>query len=179
MLPKDVVLSPNENNIFFARKHWVIFREPFVFAFFFPFSLIMLSFIISAPALEGYDLHLGSVLTVSTIMLYLALPIFMFGFIQFIWRYFVWSKTYFVLTTRRVIVVDQKNPFSHEIHQTTLDKIQDVVCEIKGVQAVMYGFGDIDIKVSTANESRIRFPKISKPKEAQKVIMELLASQGN
>lgn len=103
-----------------------------------------------------------------TILGYLILILFVVGIVSFIWGWFVYQNTDFVVTSRRVIqttgVVNKK------ASDSSLEKINDAVLT-ESIFGRMFGFGDLE--VLTASESGIeRLRMLTDAKDFKKAMLE-------
>jgi len=164
-LPKRIELEPGEVPVFIARQHWYVFRDPVLVAFFVPFLMISGAYFLDFSPLSRGLINVGQ-----TILLWAAGAFLLVGLSMLVWKFFVWKRTYYAITNKRIILVTQLGLFSHEDRETSLAKLQDVKAEVNGLQASLYGFGNVIIQVSS-EDARLVFEKVAKPQEIQRVIM--------
>lgn len=141
-----IKLEPNEKQILMVRRHWFVLAKPFVF---FMLALILPTMVLSAapslfPALSApnYEPALNFFLTLYFMGLFLFLFIFWVNYYLDVW----------IVTTQRLIDIEQKGLFSREIAEMRLSRIENVTVEVSGFIQTMLGFGDI--KVETAGISK-------------------------
>jgi len=122
------------------------------------------------------------------------LPVFAFIYFKFSWvfsyAFFFWLifggiyafKTWFcfknsqyILTSERLIFIDQKGIFYKTVSEAYLSKIQDVSFEIKGFWPSMFDFGTIYVQTAGAQE-KIALECVDEPRKIQEQIIE--ASKG-
>ena len=171
---KEISLNDKEKIKSLSRKHWVVFRDPFLIAFFFPFLFVFIALFLSTPYINLPKLISD---TVSTGFLYLAPLFFIIGAILFMLRLFTWYKTVYIITDQRLIKIEQETLFQSRIHQIYLDKVQDAICKISGLKAVLYGYGDISIQGSSET-AQIEINTVANPKKLQQVISNLAGQAG-
>ena len=167
-LEDRIELEPNERVVEVFKQHWYVFRDPFLIGFFTPFMLIFLSFFLSSYLFADVPTVVSFI---AKGLLYISPLFFIIGFSLFLYRLYLWYKTSYVVTDNRLIIVKQKNLFSLEVKQMELDRIQDVTYQIEGIQASLYGYGDISVQ-SASKETRLILERVGSPHEAQKVIVE-------
>ncbi len=166
-LPKKIELETEEVPVFVTRKHWYIFRDPVLLTLFVPFVLFSGVFFLGYSSFPVWlKDNLGQV------FLILAGASFIGGTLFFLWRYFLWSRTSYILTSKRLILVLQQGLFSCEERQASLNMIQDVKTEIKGLQASLYGFGDVIVQTASTADPMLRLSIVGRPRKVQKVIMQ-------
>jgi len=97
------------------------------------------------------------------------LYILLFLFSAFIDYYLdVW-----IVTSERIINIEQKGLFNREIAEHSLDKIQDVSGEQKGIFQTFFSYGSVHVQ--TAGEiQRFIFQQIDNPFEVIRVINNLI-----
>jgi uncharacterized membrane protein YdbT with pleckstrin-like domain len=141
-----IKLEPNEKQILMVRRHWFVLAKP---AAFFAVALIFPTIFLSAapslfPALAApsFEPILNFLLTLYFMGLFLFLFIFWVNYYLDVW----------IITTHRLIDVEQKSLFSREIAEMRLSRIENVSVNIRGFIQTMLGFGDI--VVETAGVSR-------------------------
>jgi hypothetical protein len=71
-----------------------------------------------------------------------------FGIVLFVWfyRWVGWYYSVYVVTDRRIIAIRQRGFFARRVEEWQLNNISNVNYEISGLQAVLFGFGDITAK---------------------------------
>ena len=91
-----------------------------------------------------------------------------FSFISWLDYYLdVW-----VITNQRIIEYEQKSIFNRETSELTMQSIQDVTAQIKGVIPSVFHFGDVHVQTAGTQE-RFIFKDTPNPDEAKKIIMDL------
>ena len=174
-LSQELSFNEDEQIIIAVRKHWVVFRTPFLLTFFFPFVLIAFSMFVSDP-----QFHLPAFFSekVSVGLMYICFIIFIIGFFMFIVQLFLWYRTFYIVTNQRLIKIEQENFFTHQAHHMYLDKVQDAILRIPGFQAVLYGYGNISVQGSSKT-AQIEFNKVGKPKKMQQIIAKAAGKVSN
>ena len=129
-----------------VRRHWFVLARPLIFFFIaLVFPTIFLSFVLplfpvlAAPSFEP--------------VLYFFLTLYFMGL--FLFLFIFWVNYYldvWIVTTQRLIDIEQKSLFSREIAEMRLSRIENVTVDIHGFIQTMLGFGDV--VVETAGVSR-------------------------
>ncbi|NTV30772.1 PH domain-containing protein [candidate division WWE3 bacterium] len=164
-LPNDVELEPNEHAVLMVRQHWFVFRDSFLIMFFIPFVLLSGVFFLDYIDMSSL---LRNILGV--VFLYGSGVMFFLGILMFIWRLYLWYGTYYIITNRRLILVTQRGAFSHDDRETGLINIQDVQASVDGLQASLYGYGNVRIQVSS-EDAQLVLEKVGKPRAVQHLII--------
>ena len=164
-IPSSVELETNEEPVLFVRQHWFVFRDPVLLALFVPFVLFFFIFLID-------ELGDGStwLLWVQDGLIFLSALSFSIGIIWFLWKLYLWRKTFYLVTSLRIILLTRYSLFKHDDRETALQMIQDVKAEVNGMQPALYGFGDVTVQVSS-QDARLILEKVPKPREVQRVIV--------
>ena len=95
----------------------------------------------------------------------------------FIWNFFfiLWLDYYldaWIVTTERIINIEQRGFFSRDISELKLTKIQDVTSEIIGVIPTLLNYGNIYVQTAGETE-RFTFYQIPNPNYVKNIIVEL------
>lgn len=100
---------------------------------------------------------------------------FIFGTFKFIWRYYIWRNTFYVMTNKKLAIINQRMPWEYEVQQISLNNINDVTLKQEGLESLIYGFSDVT--AITYSGSRFTFKDVGKASDVQKSIMQQLALQ--
>lgn len=93
--------------------------------------------------------------------------------------WFLWHNSHYILTTERVIAVDQKGFFHRGVSEAPLDKIQNVAYEVKGPYQTFLDFGTVRILTAGQKEADVEFLSIAHPYDVQQEITDLAHKYGN
>ena len=98
-----------------------------------------------------------------------------------LWTLFflTWIDYYFdvwIITTKRIINIEQRGLFSREISELNFDKIQDVSTEVLGILPTFLNYGDVQIQTA-AEQEKFLFRKIPNPYEVKDLLMNLQKGQ--
>ena len=94
------------------------------------------------------------------------------GFLLLLRTIFLWQKNQLLVTTHRVIDVDQRGFFDKTVSEIPYDQIEDVFGKIKGVFGTIFRYGEINIQTG-AGKVQICLQKIKQPVALQQQINEL------
>jgi len=102
----------------------------------------------------------------------------MFGLAFYWFRAWVgWYYSVYVLTTYRIMIVEQRGFFSREVSELALTSVQNVNYKIKGIQASMFGFGDISIDTLSGSDP-LQLKTVHKPVRYQQAVLEVIRREG-
>ena len=143
-------------------RHWYTLVFPIVRAI-----LIILATLI-VPAwlgITGFIFSYG----ITTLVYYLW-QVFWVGVI--VYDYFNWYQDRYIITTERIIEIDQRGLFSRRVSEIELDRIQNITHAVDGLPATILNFGTITIQSAGANDLSVR--RVGRPAEVQEDITRLV-----
>lgn len=155
-----------EQIVMIVRRHWFNIFQNLISIFFMTVLLVGSYMYLPAlfPALGKNALN----------------SLFLFGetlFAMIIWIlfYLAWIDYYFdvwIVTSRRIVNVEQKGLFSREVSELKLEKIQDITTEVLGVIPTFLNYGDVQIQTA-AEEEKFLFRRVPEPYHIKDIIMGL------
>ncbi len=162
----DILHHKDEKIVYFLRHHWIVYAYPVGMALVLSVAPLLAGSMMSSvftrisPSLQG-------MLTIFLSVYYLGIWLFLFT--AFLTLYLdVW-----IVTTRRIVYIEQHSLFSRTIAEQSLLRVQDVTSEVKGVLSTFLGYGNIHVQ--TAGESkRFGFKAITNPLEVSRTIFKLV-----
>ena len=99
-------------------------------------------------------------------------------FMLVIWIYcfMIWIDYYFdvwIITSERIINVEQKGMFTRKVSELRYSRIQDVTTEVMGFLPTILNYGDVKIQTA-AEEDEFLFRTVSDPYGIKDIIMNLI-----
>ncbi|MBI4053865.1 MAG: PH domain-containing protein [Candidatus Doudnabacteria bacterium] len=77
-----------------------------------------------------------------------------------------------IITNERIVDINQKSMLHHQTSELNLDRLQDVLTQVKGPLANFFNFGDVTVQ--TAGEAQnFVFNQAANPHQVAKIILEL------
>lgn len=148
--------KPREQVIAWGRKH--------------PLVLGKMGLVLVGAALIVFALFLKFGL--SSITSYVFMLLLIIGGVYFARNKFIYSNSIYILTTERIISMDQKGFFVRRMSESPLDKIVNISYEVRGFLKTVFNFGDIIIQTSGSGNdtSIIKLIDIPSPDGLQKKI---------
>jgi len=171
-LYEKIELEPDERVITTVRKHWflitlelltiVLFGLAPVFAFMIvlalpPQEIIMTFFETQTPALI---FGIAAWMLLSTMAAAAS-----------------WTSYYldlWIITDRRIIVVDQINFFNRKVSHFRLERLQDIKVTVKGLIPTLLNYGTIRAQTASAAESNFTSPGLPDPRGLQALIQNAM-----
>lgn len=166
MLFDKIELEDSEQVLKIVRKHWfLIVAELFGVFMMILLPLILLSIAVIVPALEPY-LNLLPLIIVA--MLGWVLLALLTGFM-------IWTHYYldlWVITDRRIIVIDQIHFFNRKVSSFRLERLQDIKVTINGIIPTFLNFGTLRAQTAGAADSNFMSTGLPEPRELQALIQK-------
>lgn len=98
------------------------------------------------------------------------------GLFEIIEEWYEYSNDICLITSQRVISIDQEGFFHREIAEAELDKIQEAEYETKGFLETTFNFGDINIQTASAT-SKLILKDVPRPYEVQQQITKRIKGE--
>lgn len=153
---------PDEKVILILRKHWFILAWPFFK------GALFITIAALLPTIGKMGFYIFNSVYVSVI--YFIWIIFWANYL--VYEYLNWYRDQYIITDKRVINVDQRSLFKRRVSEVELDKIQDIIHEINGVNATTFNFGDVII--ASAGSDKIELHDIPQPASIQSLLFKLV-----
>jgi membrane protein YdbS with pleckstrin-like domain len=129
-------LRPDEKVDLVVRRHWIAFAFLAIYLLGWVFFTLCLFFMVQG--------------------IFVNLLIIVFWMYYLIFLYISWINyelDIFVFTNNRIICIEQKSFLNRAVAETTLDKIQEVNIETKGLLANIFDFGTLTIITAGSSPS--------------------------
>lgn len=167
-----VGLDPDEEVLLLARRHWVIFRNSLFVGLFIPFVLLSVYGLSTQIDLGSFETYRSAILWC---IVAISAACFILGMVRFLWHYHMWQHTFYVMTTKKLAIINRHKPWSYQVQQIALNNINDVTLQQEGMEAFMYGYSDV--VAITFSGSHFTFEQVAHAPLVQKAIMQQLATQ--
>ena len=139
------VLTNDEEIVFVVHKHWFALLGKIILSGLVAFVPILIITMLATLPGEKASFIPGNMFALSAAFIFIwFLYVLPFVFV-------VWTDHYLdnlILTTHRVIEVEQKGLFSREVSSFRLDRVQDVTTEVSGILPTMFNFGDVHVQTA-------------------------------
>ena len=158
-------IAENEEIIKVVHRNWFYIFEQFL--------IVLVMFFVLAIALFAIP-QLFPVLSEGIFF-----NLFLFGestFLLGLWifGFFIWIDYYFdiwIVTSERIINIEQQGMFSRKVSELNYAKIQDVTSHVQGFIPTMLNFGDVEVQTAGEEENFI-FRTVSDPYAIKNLIMQ-------
>lgn len=157
-----------EEVIYYLRRHWIIFAKDVIMIAVLalvPFAAIMLADGASPNLMQGPIA--GPLLTLLGGAYYLIIWLF------FITTFVDYYLDAWIVTTRRVVNVEQHDLFHRTISELDLSRVQDVTSDVKGIIPSIFNYGNVHVQ-SAGSLERFVFEEIPHPHDVRKKLLEFV-----
>lgn len=157
-----ITLRPQEETITIIRRHWINILAPILGSVFFASLPLILPFATYMTKLFGTTtgLPLTSFITICYWMVILA-----FFLIEWVDYYFdTW-----IVTTERVLDVNQVTLFRREISEFSIGRVQNVTVHVPNIVATLLRFGNITVE--TAGEKSFDITAVPSPEKLKELLV--------
>jgi hypothetical protein len=175
MLFEKMQLEEDEKVIVIIRKHWwIIFTKILAILIFacVPLALLLIFTgiqsvadpLVNIDSTQWFTIHIAQILFVYTIWL-LLLWITLANF---------WTDYYldlWAITTKRVILVDQRGFFRRFLSSFRLERLQDMNIEINGIIPTLLDFGTIEAQTAGGSNEKFTSPHMPHPRDIKALIV--------
>lgn len=163
-----VPIAHDERIVMVLRHHWIVFAGHILlhvgFALLLPFMWGLLLTLFPQMDTSQTIVAIAFILTSSY---YLALWVLFFnGFINY-------YLDMWVVTTKRIMDVEQHTLFRRTIAEQPLSRVQDITSDIHGVLATFLHYGDIVVQ-SAGTKEKFIFHSLPHPELISRTILELV-----
>ncbi len=157
LIIKDLILNDGENIVKVVRQSKLILFS----------TLILPTLLILAPFFFLFLLFSYGQWGVYAFILSLIV-----GILLFLRELMIWRFKLFIITTQRIIDIDQKGLFKRTVSNVLFTKIDDIFYKISGLPQVIFRCGNIYITLSD-NKSGLELKNIPSPQRIQQLILQL------
>ncbi len=149
-----------------VHRHWFDLASRFIIAAFF-LILVTACSIYAARIMQANGTpQLIPAIYFGTAMLYL---------VTWLYSFFVWVDYFldiWIITSARVINVEQKGFFARSTSELDYTHIQDVESEIQGIIQTIFNYGDVYVQTA-GSQGKFMFRHVGRPEKIKTLIMHL------
>lgn len=171
MLYEKIVFEQSEKVLKVIRKHWFIIVAELFAVFVMLLAPFFILFLFTVIPIEGIpaNLHLDTYLP------FIIFAISLWSLFALMTGFMIWTHYYldlWIITDRRIIVVDQIHFFSRKVSSFRLERLQDIKFSINGLIATFLKFGTIRAQTASAIEGSFKTSGLPDPRELQSIIQK-------
>lgn len=148
-----------------VRQHPVVMRKYLVFG--------MLAILIGVVPLDFPQIYASTFWSSLCLKIALVTPVLVLC--VWFYRWIGWYYTMYIVTDRRILEVHQTGFFKRRVGEWQLESVQNVNYEVDGLQAVLFGFGDITARTYIGD---LTLKTIHKPAEVHENIVAAVKRAG-
>lgn len=176
MLLEKIQLEKGEEIFKIVRKHWfVIIVELFVALF-----MALLPFFVLTTLVITLDTHTFFDTPLATLFPSIIFATSLWFVCACMFGYMIWTHYFldvWVLTNRRVVLINQIHFFNRIVSSFRLERLQDMSVSINGVIGTLLNFGTIRAQTASAHEDGFIMHGVPEPRELLSLIQALAASR--
>ncbi len=168
MLYEKIEFEEGEVVLGTVRKHWFIITVELVSV---GIIALLPPLLLSLTSLLPAEFKIAELLSGQTPLITLVTASWLL--MTTLMAFMVWTNYYldlWVITDRRVIVIDQRGFFNRKVSSFRLERLQDIKVTIKGIVATLLNFGTIRAQTAGANESNFAATGMPDPRGVQATI---------
>lgn len=168
MLFEKIELELNEEVLTVVRKHWfVIVSSLFATLMMGILPLFVLLAMVLIPDLLTFDLHEYLPFILYSVSLWLLFTV-LTGFM--VWTHYFLDL--WMITDRRIIVIDQVQFFNRKVSSFRLERLQDIKVSIIGIIPTFLNFGTLTAQTASSSQSDFTTTDLPDPRELQSTIQK-------
>jgi hypothetical protein len=158
----------DEKLLLFLRRHWIILVGKWIMYIFLGLIPVAIYYFL----LYAYPGVLKNNADYAFLFL-LASTYYVFNILFFFSAYIDYHLDVWMVTSKRIIDIEQRGLFNRVISEQTIDKIQDVAAIQKGVFPTFFNYGTVQIQTAGKVE-RFFFLQVAHPFDVEKTINGLI-----
>ncbi|MCA9357257.1 PH domain-containing protein [Candidatus Nomurabacteria bacterium] len=173
MLFEKIELEPSEEVLKIVRKHWFVIVSQLFGSFlmlFFPFFVLFLVALFPS-VIAKFDFSLSHYTSLITF------GIAAWSILCIMSGFMTWTHYYldlWIITDRRIIIVDQIQFFNRNVSIFRLERLQDIEFSVKGVIPTLLNFGTIAAQTASAYEGNFKTSGLPDPRDLQAIIQKAM-----
>lgn len=159
--------QPDEQRVFVVHRHEFLFFRHALFLILLAALPIIVILVVPLTHDAVVNRDPGGVLIV------MALSAYLLGLgLSFLNTWVDYYLDAWIVSTKRIVNIEQEGLFSRVVSELVLDNVQDVTVEVHGVLPTMLHYGDVFIQTASENP-RFHFENVPRPYEVAEKIMDL------
>ncbi len=172
MLFDKITLEPDEKVLISVRKHWFVISVEILVLLL--FGLVPVTLLLAVSQLPD-SLSITTIIFSNTPVLIFFMAFWLF--LSAIAATTAWTHHFldlWVITDRRVIVIEQIHFFNRRVSNFRLERLQDIKVSINGFIPTMLNFGTLRAQTASATESNFESTGLPAPRELQSLIQNAM-----
>jgi len=171
MLFEKIQLEGDEEILSTLRAHWFILFAQGLSVLFLAFLPLVGWYIVLMADSSGFSTLSVSLSSYTGYFfmfysIWLLLQVMAFAYMWTNYRLDVW-----IITSKRIIAIDQVRLFDREIGSFRLERLQDVNIEISGIIATFLDYGLVEAQTASGSADEFIFRNLPNPREVKATIL--------
>lgn len=172
MLYEKINLEPDETVLVMVRKHWFVLASELFRAVALAFlPLVLMIGILFVPENNYIPSSLSGYYAITTFASALWIALCIMG-VAMIWTHYYLDL--WIVTDRRIILVDQISFFNRKVSSFRLERLQDIKVRIDGIIPTFLNFGTLRAQTAGAIESNFMTTGLPDPRGLQATIQKAM-----
>lgn len=173
MLFEKIQLEADEKIVKISHKHWFVLLSRGLSIAFITLAPLV-GWIATGTLAETYDETIYNTFSsYTTHFIYFYSMWLLLNWMTFAHMWTTHHLDIWVVTTRRIIVIDQVSLFRRHIGSFRLERLQDVNIEINGIIATFLGYGTIEAETASGNhDAEFKTKYIPHPRDLKSAILK-------
>ncbi len=159
--------EPGEEVVLFLRRHWIDLVKVFLFTSLLILVPVFALTVLTFGGIQVFENPLGGALAAVILSTYAMIVLILT--ITELTDYWLDS---WIVTTERVIDIEQLGLFNRVLSEVHLSQIQDITSETRGLFGTFLTFGNVFVQTA-AEKERFQFKNIDNPDQVKLKISEL------
>ncbi len=168
---KHFTANSNEKIYMIVHRHWFnIFRQYIPIILLLTFTTIVIIILLVLTTNEESAINNSSFN--NSILYLIGIAVYL---IAWIYGFFIWVDYHldiWIVTSSRIVNIEQKGFFSRTVSELDYSHIQDVTSNIEGILHTALNYGDVNIQTAGTHGHFI-FRNIPKPEKMKTLVMHL------
>lgn len=152
---------PNEEVLMVFNQHPLVMRKQLVIGL---FGILLATTPLAFPQIYLYAWLPGLLLKLLLVTVGIVFAVWFYAWVG-------WYYSVYIVTTERIVEIKQSGFFNRQVCEWQLEWVQNVNYHVNGLQAVLFGYGDLTAQ--TLNGDLV-MPKIHKPTEIHEELLRIV-----
>lgn len=165
-LPNRTTIA-DEKVVIFTRRHWFVLLTKYLFMLLLALVPIVAYFLFKNVFTNFDDNDLGR-----SIVILVAGAYYLFIWVTLFTIFIDYYLDIWIVTTHRIIDIEQKGLFNHQVSEQSLESVQDVQSIVKGVVPTVLDYGNVIVQTAGAR-NLFEFKQVPMPAMIAREITKL------
>ncbi|MCC6639247.1 PH domain-containing protein [Candidatus Falkowbacteria bacterium] len=159
---KKIHCVEDEEIVSVIHAHWIAKLQTFLIAFLFFAVPLFFMFYLMSQGRVGVSIFVTSIVV---------------GLIYSLREWYLWTYNVFIITTHKIIDLEQRSLLKRSVSEVSYDKIVDVSYEHEGLLDTMFGMGKITVVTNIPNTT-LQITHVGNVATIAGVLIEVVKKQG-